>query len=146
MRSFQAIGRFFPNLKTTVAVGTTVLYSSYTSGRLHCSFRRKLTVPFESLSYMLDLNQNQYAIWASGNAFNGLPTFHSRYFGSSPNTINIKFEPKVVSLQWVYHHVYHHVYLPNLFKVTVPLLFVSIVSVYSAYSAENIGKYYKQSL
>ena len=47
---------------------------------------------------MLDLSQNQYAVWASGNAFNGLPAFHSQYFGSSPNTINIQFDPNPVSL------------------------------------------------
>ena len=98
VRSFHAPRRALPNLKTTVAVGTTVLYSSYTIGRLYCSFRRKLSVPPESFNYMLDLNQNQYAVWASGNAFNGIPAFHSQYFGSSPNTINIQFEPNPVSL------------------------------------------------
>ena len=98
VRSFQAPGRFTPNLKTTVAIGTTVLYSSYTNRMLYCSFRRNLTVPRESLDYMLDLNQNQYAVWASGSTFNGLPAFHSQYFGSSLNTINIQFEPNLVSL------------------------------------------------
>lgn len=98
VRSFQAPRRALPYLKTNVAVGTTVLYSSYTVGRLYCSFRRKLTVPPESFNYMLDLSQNLYAVWASGNAVNGLPAFHSQYFGSSPNTINIQFDPNPVSL------------------------------------------------
>lgn len=91
--SFQAMGRALPNLKEDLAVGTMLLYSSYTSGRLHCSFRRKLAVSLENSKYTLDVSQNQYAVWASGNLNNSLPAFHSQYFGASPDTIDIRFEP-----------------------------------------------------
>ena len=91
--SFQAPQRTFPNLKENVAVGTTVLYSSYTSGRLYCSFRRKLAVSPENSDYTLDLIQNQYAIWAAAAVNNDRPEFHTTYFGASPNTIDIRFEP-----------------------------------------------------
>ena len=91
--SFQALRRALPNLKEDVAVGTMLLYSSYTSGRLYCSFRRKLAVSTVNSNYTLDLSQNQYAIWASGNLNNSLPAFHSQYFGASPETIDIRFEP-----------------------------------------------------
>lgn len=87
--SFKAPRKELPNLKEDVAVGTMVLYSSYTSGRLYCSFRRKLAVPTENSNYTLDLSQNQYAIWASGDVNNGIPVFHSQYFGASPDTIDI---------------------------------------------------------
>ena len=91
--SFQAMGKKLPNLKQDLAVGTMLLYSSYTSGRLYCSFRRKLAVSPENSKYTLDLSENQYAIWASGNLNNGLPAFHLQYFGASPDTIDIRFEP-----------------------------------------------------
>lgn len=91
--SFQAPRKDTPNLKEDVANGTMVLHSSYTSGRLYCSFRRKVAVSTENSNYTLDLSQNQYAIWASGNVNNGIPAFHSQYFGASPNTIDIRFEP-----------------------------------------------------
>ena len=87
--SFQAPARASPNLKTDLAVGTTVLYSAYTSGRLYCSFRRKVAVSSENSKYTLDLSQDQYAIWASGLVDNSQPVFHDQYFGSSPRTINI---------------------------------------------------------
>ena len=91
--SFQALERVTPNLKEDVANGTMVLHSSYTSGRLYCSFRRKVPVSTEKSSYVLDLSQNQYAIWAAGDVKNGIPAFHVQYFGASPNTIDIRFEP-----------------------------------------------------
>ena len=47
---------------------------------------------------MLDLTQNQYAIWASGGVNNGLPAFHIKYFASSLGTINIRFGPGLVSV------------------------------------------------
>ena len=50
---------------------------------------------------MPDLSENQYAICASGDVNNGVPAFHSLYFGSSIDTIDIRFEPVVVSLHWV---------------------------------------------
>ena len=100
--SFQAPRRVTPDLKEDLAVGTTLLYSSYTDARLYCSFRRKLTVKTENSDFTLDLRQNQYAIWASGNVNNnGTPTSHTTYFGSSPATINIRFEPGLVSLHRV---------------------------------------------
>ena len=68
---------------------------------LYCSLRRKVAVSTENSNYMLDLSENQYAIWASGNVNNGLPAFHSIYFGSSIDTIDIRFEPIVVSLHRV---------------------------------------------
>lgn len=91
--SFQAPQRALPNLKENVAVGTTVLYSSYTSGGLYCSFRRKLAVGPENSNYTLDLSQNQYAIWAAAAVNNDIPTFHTTYVGASPNVIDIRFEP-----------------------------------------------------
>ena len=97
--SFRAPRRVTPNLKEDLAVGTMLLYSSYTGGRLYCSVRRKLTVTTENFDFTLDLRQNQYAIWASGDVNNdGTPTFHTTYFGSSPDSINIRFEPGLVSL------------------------------------------------
>ena len=48
-----------------------------------------------------DLNQNQYAIWASGEVNNGLPAFHITYFESSLGAINIRFEPGLVSVHSV---------------------------------------------
>lgn len=99
--SFQAPQRATPNLKEDVANGIMVLYSSYASGRLHCSFRRKVSVSPENSNYTLDLSDNQYAIWASGNVNNNVPAFHSQYFGSSMDTIDIRFEPALVSLQRV---------------------------------------------
>ena len=47
---------------------------------------------------MLDLNHNQYAIWASGGVNNGPPAFHTTDFGSSGDAINIRFEPGLVSV------------------------------------------------
>ena len=99
--SFQAPWRGFPILKEDVAVGKMVLSSSYTSGNLYCSFRRKLAVSIEKSDYMLDLNQDQYAIWASGGVNNGLPAFHITYFESSLGAINIPFEPGLVSVHSV---------------------------------------------
>ena len=78
-----------------------VFSSSYSNGMLYCSLRRKVAVSTENSNYMLDLSENQYAIWASGNVNNGLPAFHSIYFGSSIDTIDIRFEPIVVSLHRV---------------------------------------------
>ena len=97
--SFQAPQRAPPNLKENVAVGTTVLYSSYTSGRLYCSIRRKLAVSAENSNYTLDLSQNQYAIWAAAAVNNDTPAFHTTYFGASPTNIDIRFEP-VRSIFW----------------------------------------------
>ena len=99
--SFQAPRRVLPNLKEDLAVGTMLLHSSYTSGRLYCSFRRKVSVSPENSNYTLDLSENQYAIWASGNVNNGVPAFHSQYFGASPDTIDIRLEPVLVSLHRV---------------------------------------------
>ena len=65
---------------------------------LYCSFRRKVAVSTENSNYMPDLSENQYAICASGDVNNGVPAFHSLYFGSSIDTIDIRFEPVVVSL------------------------------------------------
>ena len=91
--SFRAPGRALPKLKENVAVGTTVLHSSYTSGRLYCSFRRRLAVSTENSNYTLDLSQNQYAIWAAAAVNNDIPAVHTTYFGTSPNVIDIRFEP-----------------------------------------------------
>ena len=52
----------------------------------------------ENSDYTLDLNHNQYAIWASGGVNNGPPAFHTTYFGSSVDAINIRFEPGLVSV------------------------------------------------
>ena len=73
MVSFQAPRKALPKLKENVAVGTMLLFSSYNSGKLYCSFRRKLTVSAENSDYMLDLNHNQYAIWASGGVNKFIP-------------------------------------------------------------------------
>ena len=46
--------------------GTKLLQKSYQSGRVFCSFRRKVMILSRSQLYMLDLSQNQHVIWATG--------------------------------------------------------------------------------
>ena len=68
-----------------------LLYKSYGNGVVHCSFRRKVVVPRGSEFYMLDLSQNQYALWAAGPlAGDNLPGIH-RFRGATRGPIDIRF-------------------------------------------------------
>ena len=89
--SFLANGRVRPTLKGSLTEGTMLQYKSYGNGMLHCGFRRSVTVPQGSELYMLDLSENQYALWAVGPlASDNLPAFH-RFFGATPEPIDIRF-------------------------------------------------------
>lgn len=90
--SFRALGRFRPTFNSnSLVAGTELLYKSYQSGQLFCSFRRKVVTPSGSELYMLDLSQNQHAIWAMGPlAVDNLPGRHS-FRSASGKPIDIRF-------------------------------------------------------
>ena len=90
--SFRALGRFRPTFNSnSLVAGTELLYKSYQSGQLFCSFRRKVVTPNGSDFYMLDLSQNQHAIWAMGPlAGDNLPGRHS-FRAASGEPIDIRF-------------------------------------------------------
>ena len=75
----------------SLITGTKLLYKSYQSGQVFCSFRRKVMTPSGSEMYMLDLLQNQHAIWAMGPlAQDNLPGVHS-FRATSGRPIDIRF-------------------------------------------------------
>ena len=89
--SFLANGRVRPTLKGNLTEGTMLQYKSYGNGMLHCSFRRSVTVPQGSGMYMLDLSENQHALWAVGPlAGDNLPNIHS-FRAATPEPIDIRF-------------------------------------------------------
>ena len=67
-------------------------YNSYENGMLHCSFRRSIMVPRGSEMYMLDLSQNQYALWADGplSQQDNLPENHT-FRAATPQPVDIRF-------------------------------------------------------
>ena len=75
--SFRVFARIPPLLNKGLIAGTTLLYKSYESGRVFCSFRRKVITPRGSELFMLDLSQNQFALWAMGAVINHIPLFHT---------------------------------------------------------------------
>ena len=85
------MGRIRPTFKNNLIAGTKLLYKSYQSDKLFCSFRRKVMTPNGSELYMLDLSQNQHAIWAMGPLEDdNLPGLHSfRAVSGAP--IDIRF-------------------------------------------------------
>ena len=88
--SFMSAGRERPALKGNLTEGTMLQYKSYGNGMLHCSFRRRVTVPQGSEMYMLDLSENQHALWAVGPlAQDNLPAKH-KYIGKTPEPIDIR--------------------------------------------------------
>ena len=86
------MGRFRPIFKNSLVAGTKLLYKSYQSNKVFCSFRRKVMTPSGSELYMHDLSQNQHAIWAMGPLDNGdnLPGRHS-FRDASREPIDIRF-------------------------------------------------------
>ena len=75
----------------SLITGTKLLYKSYQSGQVFCSFRRKVMTPSGSEMYMLDLLQNQHAIWAMGPLLqDNLPGVHS-FRATSGRPIDIRF-------------------------------------------------------
>ena len=89
--SFMSARKERPALKGNLTEGTMLRYKSYGNGMLHCSFRRRVTVPQSSEMYMLDLSENQRALWAVGGiAGDNLPAKH-QYIGTTPQPIDIRF-------------------------------------------------------
>ena len=89
--SFKANGRTRPVLKGSLTEGSMLLYKSYGNGIVHCSFRRSIAAPRGSEFYMLDLSQNQYALWAAGPlAADSLPSIHE-VRGATGRPIDIRF-------------------------------------------------------
>ena len=89
--SFKANGRTRPILRGNLTEGSMLLYKSYGSGIVHCSFRRSIAAPRGSEFYMLDLSQNQYALWAAGPlAGDNLPGIH-QFRGATGRPIDIRF-------------------------------------------------------
>ena len=90
--SFRATERMRPTFNNNgLIAGTKLLYKSYQSGQLFCSFRRRVVTPSGSELYMLDLSQNQHAIWAMGPlAKDNLPGQHP-FRASSGQPIDIRF-------------------------------------------------------
>ena len=103
--SFTSFARIRPTLKGNLTEGTMLQYKSYGNGTLHCSFRRSLMVPQGSQLYMLDLSEDQHALWAVGLlASDNLPAFHT-YRQATPQPIDIRF---------MVRHILHEWYLTNL--------------------------------
>ena len=90
--SFLANRRVRPTLKGNLTEGTVLQYKSYGNGMLHCSFRRSVMVPQGSELYMLDLSENQYALWAEGplSPQDNLPYGHT-FRAVTPQPIDIRF-------------------------------------------------------
>ena len=90
--SFRATGRIRPTFNNNgLVTGTKLLYKSYQSGQVFCSFRRKVMTPSGSEMYMLNLLQNQHAIWAMGPlAGDNLPGEHT-FRAASGKPIDIRF-------------------------------------------------------
>ena len=89
--SFRATGRIRPTFKNSLIAGTKLLHKSYQSGQVFCSFRRKVMTPSGSELYMLDLSQNQHAIWAMGPLKDdNLPGTHT-FRAASGAPIDIRF-------------------------------------------------------
>ena len=90
--SFRAWGRLRPLFNNnSLVAGTKLLHKSYQSGQVFCSFRRKVMTPNGSELYMLDLSQNQHAIWGMGPlARDNLPGKHF-FRAASGEPIDIRF-------------------------------------------------------
>ena len=90
--SFLANGKVRPTLKGNLTEGTMLQYKSYGNGMLHCSFRRSVMVPEGSEMYMLNLSENQYALWADGplKQEDNLPDRHT-FRAVTQQPIDIRF-------------------------------------------------------
>ena len=89
--SFRALERFRPLFNKGLVAGTKLLYKSYQNGQVFCSFRRRVITPSGSEFYMLDLSQNQHAVWAMGPlARDNLPDIHF-FTAVSGEPIDIRF-------------------------------------------------------
>ena len=89
--SFRATGPIRPSFKDNLVAGTNLLYKSYHSDKVFCSFRRKIMTPDGSETYMLDLSQNQHAVWAMGPlGDDNLPVLHN-FKAASGGPIDIRF-------------------------------------------------------
>ena len=98
--SFKSFARIRPTLKGNLTEGTKLQYKSYGNGMLHCSFRRSVVLPQGSELYMLDLSENQYALWAVGPlASDNLPAFHT-YRQATPQPIDIQFMVREMLQEW----------------------------------------------
>ena len=85
------MGRIRPKFKNSLVAGTKLLYKSYQSNKVFCSFRRKVVSPSGSELYMLDLSQNQHAVWAMGPLNDeNLPGTHT-FRDASGQPIDIRF-------------------------------------------------------
>ena len=89
--SFRVFARIPPLLNKGLIPGTTLLYKSYESGQVFCSFRRKVITPRGSELFMLDLSQNQFALWAMGAVINHIPLFHT-FRAITGRPIDIRFK------------------------------------------------------
>ena len=98
--SCMSTGRIRPTLKGNLTEGTILQYKSYANGMLHCSFRRSVMVPQGSEMYMLNLSENQHALWAVGLlAGDNLPGFHT-YRGVTPQPTDIRFMVRQLLHEW----------------------------------------------
>ena len=88
--SFRVFARIPPLLNKGLIAGTTLLYKSYESGQVFCSFRRKVITPRGSELFMLDLSQNRFALWAMGAVINHIPLFHT-FRAITERPIDIRF-------------------------------------------------------
>ena len=85
------MGRVRPKFKNSLVAGTKLLYKSYQSNKIFCSFRRKVVSPSGSELYMLDLSQNQHAVWAMGPLRDdNLPETHT-FKAASRQPIDMRF-------------------------------------------------------
>ena len=58
--SIRALGRIRPTFNNVLISRTKLIHKSYDTGRVFCSFRRKVMIPSGSELYILDLSQNQH--------------------------------------------------------------------------------------
>ena len=92
VQSYAAAGNSTPQM-VDVVPGTNVTNTTIMDSKLYCSYRRKLTVPSGSETYMLDLTTDRYPMWGSGpNASPGMIRVHSE---KSP-------EPKIMDLRFLF--------------------------------------------
>lgn len=97
MDSFQTTGPPTSNRGVSLAMnlssGIQNLGIIYQDNRVLCKYRRKLN---GSGSFMVDLNTNQFAIWAYGDQNNGPGGHNPNERGRTNAAVNLQFEPQVI--------------------------------------------------